>query len=231
MKCIYCLENKPINCYNKTEHVLSQSFGKFKNNLTLNIKNDPKLSEVVCDDCNDYFGKNIETFLGRDTFEGMSRFEHGVKKLHEFKSPGKESRLKIKVDEGPFKGAFAYREYSEIAGEIIIKPVPQVGFKKGTDDNSYEYFPLDEIPDKEHLENNFDLKARKPIVVLGASIEAAKKHLAEKNISCKPDGEFCPSGKNLDLGCEVTGRIDQAIFRGIAKIAFNYLAYWAGPDF
>ena len=152
MKCIYCLENKPSNCYKKTEHVLSQSFGRFKNNLTLNIKNDPKFSEVVCDDCNDYFGKNIEIFLSRDTFEGMSRFEHGVKKLHEFKSPGKESRLKIKVDEGPFKGAFAYREYSEMTGEIIIKPVPQVGFKKGTDDNSYEYFPLEEIPDKEHLD-------------------------------------------------------------------------------
>ena len=25
--------------------------------------------------------------------------------------------------------------------------------------------------------------------------------------------------------------IDQTIFRALAKIAFNYLAYWAGPDF
>jgi hypothetical protein len=231
MKCIYCLEEKPGDCYKKTEHLLSQSFGKFKNNLTLNIKNVPKLSEVVCDDCNDFFGKEIEISLGRDSFEGMARFEHEVKKLHGFKSPGKKSRLKIRVNEGQFKGAIAYREYSELADEIIIKPAPQVGLKKRSDGASYEYFPLDEIPDKEHLENNFDLKAKNSIVVLAANIEAARKRLAEKNISFNPDGEFSTSGENLGMGCEVTGQIDQTIFRALAKIAFNYLAYWAGPGF
>lgn len=215
----------------KTEHVLPQSFGTFKNNLTLNIKNDPKLSEVVCDDCNDFFGKDIEISLGRDSLEGMARFEHEVKKLHEFKSLGKKSRLKIKVNEGPFKGAIAYLEYSELPNKIIIKPAPQVGFKKRTDDTSYEYFPLDEIPDKEHLENKFDLKAKNSIVVLEANIEATRKRLAEKNISFNPDGEFSPSRENFDMGCEVIGQIDQTIFRAIAKIAFNYLAYWAGPGF
>jgi hypothetical protein len=231
MKCIYCLKDKPSGCFKKTEHVLPQSFGKFKNNLTLNIKNNSKLKEVVCDDCNDYFGKNLEISLGRDTFEGMARFEHEVKKPHEFKSPGKASRLKIKVDEGSFKGTFAYREYSKMDGGIIIKPVPQVGFKKSAEGAGYEYFPLDEIPDKEYLDNNFDLKAQKSIVVLGADIEVVEKRLAEKNISFNPEGEFCPSGDNTDLGCEVTGQIDQIIFRSLAKIAFNYLTYWAGPDF
>ena len=210
---------------------MPQSFGKFKNNLTLNNKNDPKLKEVVCDDCNDYFGKNIEISLGRDTFEGMARFKHEVKKPHEFKAPGKKSRLKIKVDEGPFKGAFAYREYSEKEGGIIIKPIPQVGFRKITNDTSYEYFPLEEIPDKEFLENNFNLKAIKSIVVLGADAEVAQKYLAEKNITFKPEGELYPSGDKPDLGCEVTGQIDQTIFRAIAKIGFNYLAYWVGPEF
>ena len=231
MKCIYCLEDKPSNCFNKTEHVLSQSFGKFKNNLTLNIKNDPKLKEVICDECNDFFGKNIEISLGRDTFEGMARFDHEVKKPHEFKSLGRKSRLKIKVEEGPFRGAFAYREYSEKDSGIIIKPVPQVGFKKRADGTSYEYFPLDEIPDKEYLEKNFDLKAVKSIVVLGADTEVVQKHLTEKSISFKPEGEFCPSEDNHDLGCEVTFQIDQIIFRALAKIAFNYLTYWAGPEF
>ena len=231
MKCIYCLEDKPSDCYKKTEHVLSQSFGRFKNNLTLNINNDPKLNEVVCDDCNDFFGKNIEILLSRDSFEGMARFEHEVKKPHEFKSPGKKSRLKIKVVEGPFKGAIAYREYSELANEIILKPSPQVGFKKETEGTSYEYYPLDEMPDKDYLENNYSMKAKKSIIVLGANIEEARKRLAEKDISFNPDGEFCPSEENLDMGCEVTGQIDQTIFRALAKIAFNYLAYWSCPGF
>ena len=76
MKCIYCLEGKPSDCYKKAEHVLPQSFGKLKNNLTLNINNDLKLNEVVCDDCNDFFGKNIEILLCRDTYEGMASFVH-----------------------------------------------------------------------------------------------------------------------------------------------------------
>ena len=231
MKCIYCLQEKLSSCFKKTEHVLPQSFGKYKNNLTLNIKNDLRLKEVVCDECNEYFGKNTEISLGRDTFEGMARFEHEVKKIHEFKSLGKRSRFKIKIDEGSCKGAFAYREYSEIDDKIVIKPIPQIGFKKRENDTTYEYFPLDEIPDKDFLENNFDLKAVKSIHVLGIDSETAKKYLSEKSIPFKPAGESYPSGNMDDLGCVVTGRIDQIIFRALAKIGFNYLSYWAGPEF
>jgi len=67
MKCIYCLEDKPSDSFKKTEHVLPQSFGKFKNNLTLN--------KIVCDTCNQYFGDNLELPLGRETLEGMARFD------------------------------------------------------------------------------------------------------------------------------------------------------------
>ncbi len=224
MKCIYCLEDKPNNFFEKTEHVLSQSFGKFKNNLTLN--------KIVCDECNEYFGNNLEISLGRDTLEGMSRFEHKVKNKHEFKSPGKKSRINIKVDEGPFKGAYAYREYSDSEDKIIIKPVPQVGFKK-IDGADYVYFPLDEIPDKQYLEKHFSLKAPKSITTLGCTAEDAQNHLSKKNISLSsnPDGEFSYSKNPPDWGCVVTSKIDQIIFRAIAKIAFNYLTYWAGRDF
>ncbi len=223
MKCIYCLEDKPNNFFVKTEHVLPQSFGKFKNNLTLN--------KVVCDECNEYFGNNLEISLGRDTLEGMSRFEHKVKNKHEFKSSGKKNRINIKVDEGPFKGAYAYREYSDLEDKIIIKPIPQVGFKK-VDAHNYEYFPLDKIPDKQYLEKHFSLNTPKPITVLGCTAADAQKHLSEKNISLSsnPDGEFSLSEKPSDWGCVVTARIDQIIFRSIAKIAFNYLTYWAERD-
>src|SRR3989304_6854443 len=221
MKCIYCLEDKPDSCFEKTEHVLPQSFGRFKNNLTLN--------KIVCDTCNKYFGDNLERYLGRDTIEGMARFGHNKKTPEEFKSPGKENRLNISVNEGPFKGAFVYREYSEQEGRIIIKPIPQVGFKKpGVQD--YDYFLLDKIPDKEYLENNFDLKAQKSIVVLGCNAVAAQEKLAQKGISFNPEGEFYPSESNMDLECEVTAQIDQIIFRAIAKIAFNYFAYWADTE-
>ena len=161
----------------------------------------------------------------------MSRFEHKIKNKHDFKSTGKKSRINIKVDEGPFKGAYAYREYSDSENKIIIKPIPQVGFKKN-EGADYVYFHLDEIPDKQYLEKHFALNAPKSFAVLGCTSEEAQSHLSEKNISLSsnPNGEFSLSENPPDLGCKVTARIDQIIFRSIAKIAFNYLTYWAERD-
>lgn len=221
IKCIYCLEDKPLCGFQKTEHVLPQSFGKFKNNFTL--------KKVVCDDCNSYFGNNLEIILGRDSFEGIMRFDHDVKKQNEFKSLGIHSRLIIKVNEGSLKGAYAYREYSEKDDKIIIKPMPQVGFKR-VGATEFEYFLLDKIPDKEYLEKNFDLKALKSIVALGCHEEMVRKHLATKGISFNIEGEAYPSESCKDWECEVTGQIDQIIYRSIAKIAFNYLAFWSESE-
>jgi hypothetical protein len=52
MKCIYCKVEKDAKYFTKVEHVIPQSFGHFENNLTLR--------NVVCDDCNQYFGDNLE---------------------------------------------------------------------------------------------------------------------------------------------------------------------------
>lgn len=221
MKCIYCLEDKPGIFFKKTEHVLPQSFGKFKNNFTLN--------KTVCDTCNQYFGDNLELHLGRETMEGMKRFDHNLKKAAEFKPSGKKGRLSIKVGEGPIKGAYAYREYSEVECGIVLKPAAQVGFKKPVG-NEYDYFLLEDIPEKEYLHKNYNLKVLKSIVVLGCAFEDAQKCLAEKEIFFHKDGDGCPSDYNSDMGCEVTGTIDQIIYRAIAKIAFNYFVYWAGSD-
>ena len=76
---------RPKDYYTRAEHVLPQSFGKFRQNMTLR--------NVVCDVCNQYFGDNLETYLGRDTFEGQLRFKHGVRNADEFKSVGLESRI------------------------------------------------------------------------------------------------------------------------------------------
>lgn len=35
MRCIYCLEDKEAPFFQKAEHVLPQSFGKFEQNFTL----------------------------------------------------------------------------------------------------------------------------------------------------------------------------------------------------
>ncbi|MDA8133638.1 MAG: hypothetical protein M0T82_03365 [Desulfobacteraceae bacterium] len=219
MKCIYCLKDLPDSSFRKTEHVLSQSFGKFKNNFTLN--------KIVCDACNQYFGDNLEIHLARETIEGMKRFDHNLKKAKEYKSPGKNSRLTIKLAEGPFKGAYAFREYSNVENNIILKPAAQIGFKK-SGKSEYDYFLLEDIPENEHLLKTYDLKQKKSIVVLGCVFEEAQKYLAEKEIFFHADGSEYPMTPGADIGCKVEWAINQTIYRGIAKIAFNYFAYWAG---
>ena len=71
MKCVYCVEDKPLSSFTKVEHVMPQSFGLFNNNLTL--------VKTVCDDCNQYFGDNLEIDMARDTLEGAARFEFGLR--------------------------------------------------------------------------------------------------------------------------------------------------------
>src|SRR5574341_545889 len=98
MRCIYCLNDKPADAFTKAEHVMPQAFGRFQDNFTLN--------GIVCDDCNQYFGDNLEIDLGRDTVEGISRYEYGIRNPVDFKSLGKRSRLQNKkIAEGPVKGA------------------------------------------------------------------------------------------------------------------------------
>lgn len=220
-KCIYCLSNKNISSFSKTEHVIPQSFGKFKdNNLTLN--------RLVCDDCNLYFSKHLELYLGRDTYEGsVLRYQFNIKNDDEFKTLGKRSKLIEKINEGDFKGTFATREYSKKENKIKLKPLPQIGFLNAGN-NNYTYYLLDNIPDKKQLENeHFDLKKPAAIKVISLDSSIANKILQDKGLGFVKKGTFrMQKGENDKIEMEVSGTIDDTIFRAIAKISFNYLAYW-----
>lgn len=222
MRCIYCLKQK--NEAKRVEHIVPQSFGVFRHNFVLD--------NIVCDTCNQFFGDTLEIFLARDTLEGTSRYDFNVKKPVEFKSLGKNSRLIIRISEGFFKGSYAYRDYSPQEGRVVVKPIPQVGFLK-TGSTSYEYFLLDKIPLFDSLQKRFyNLDDQKGIIILGCNSAIADTILKKKGFSFKMKGEFdCPESAGPGWLCDVEGTIDQVILRAIAKIGFNYLAYWAGTDF
>jgi hypothetical protein len=223
LTCIYCQQERSINSFTKTEHVLPQSFGRFRQNMTLN--------NVVCDQCNKYFGDNLEIFLGRDTFEGQLRFKHGVKNARDFKSVGRKSRIAVKSTEGDFAGAYMLRHYSKEKGDVAVKPAPQVGFMiEGL--NKYKYYMLDEIPTITELHaEGYD--ERHPHSILGLEVDPDElsTRLAERGIPFRYKGELVPESRPDTIGCELEGVIDHVIFRSIAKIAFNYLACWEGTDF
>ncbi|MBL8099388.1 MAG: hypothetical protein JNK81_09410 [Anaerolineales bacterium] len=223
MRCIYCLSDKSDSAFTKAEHVMPQAFGRFQNNFTLN--------GVVCDECNQYFGDNLEIYLGRDTVEGISRYEYRIKDRKDFKSIGPKTRLQgMQIAEGVLKGAYIYLEYSQERDEIISLPLPQVGFQNKISLN-YKYFLLDGIPERVELENegfNCDSNVR----AFGDSFELIEKALANKKISPEFEKELPLLDKKSEkLLIEYEASVDSVIKRSIAKISFNYLAYLQGADF
>ena len=225
MKCIYCLKEAPEISFNKVEHVIPASFGAFKNNFTLR--------HTVCDDCNQYFGNNLEIYFARGTREGISRFEFNIKPADKFKTSGKKSRLIMKRSEEPFKGAYAELKYSPQEDKILSLLLPQVGFLKNLTTKEYEFFLLDEIPSKDTLDKKgFCLNNPEGIIFPGDDVTNIKNLLKQKGITLHygglVDAPDKPEGK---VPHEVEYTIDDTVLRTVSKITFNYLAFWQGADF
>lgn len=137
--CIYCLESKPKTAFLKAEHVIPESFGGFRDNLTLH--------EVVCDDCNQFFGNDVELYLARDTPDGLNRFLIGGKNHREFHSLGKGSLLERRVKSDFLKGAFV--AHGERPQKFVL--LPQIGFGKSKT-GPCKWFTVDQLPTREELQ-------------------------------------------------------------------------------
>jgi hypothetical protein len=221
-KCIYCLRDLDRSSYTKSEHVLPQSFGTFEQNFTLR--------KTVCDDCNLYFGNKLEIFLARDTYEGQLRFIHGVRGASDFKELARSSRVAVKYAEGIYAGRYVSRRYSKEKGTIEVTPLPQVGFLLA--DGSYEYFLLDQIPSLAALEGKgFSGERPRSIHGLGIDPQALVEMLADRGIPFRVTENHSLIDGPDSILCEFEGTIDHVIRRAIAKISFNYLAYWQNPGF
>ena len=220
MKCIYCLDDKDENNFTKVEHVIPQSFGLFENNFTL--------KKCVCDECNQFFGDNLEMIVARDSFEGLFRHESGIKRASDFVSLGKRSQLIIRVEEGPMKGAYGYRVFSPEHNRILLSPLPQVGFRNRL--GEFDFFLLDSLPSQEELvELDYNLKSPESILILGCDFGTAKEELDKNRITFEVGGE--ESFGYSDFNCLIERTLDDIILRTASKIAFNYLAFWEGPEF
>jgi hypothetical protein len=220
MKCIYCLEDKQSKDDFNKEHVLQESFGKFRSALTL--------TGEVCRACNQYFGDDIDRILSRDSFEAFLRLRHGIKPSKEYADiPYKRLTITIPEGQGDWTGVkVAYQPPS-------VHLLPQVGFlRQNTRDNVY--FTLPEIEKGLVLDNVYVAKGSKVKIVANTKEEYDKliTLLKKKNISLETEKEF--SSVKLDEGelrVIVQVYIDHIIVRGIAKIGFNYMAKMCGAAF
>jgi len=101
-----------------------------------------------------------------------------------------------------------------------------------------EYYLLDEIPDKDYLLQNFNIQDPQAVAYIGCDTATVDKILRDKGITIKsweePDLSTIndtSSKEIVDVYCDVEGTIDDTLMRAVAKIGFNYLAYFQGPDF
>ncbi len=166
--------------------------------------------------------------LARDSLEGSDRFKHGLKPESEFKSLGRSSKSIIQVQEGPAKGAWAYRALE--AGKIVAKPLPQIGFLDPQSD--YQYFLMKDVPLQSELDGRgFQLKAKGSIKIFGCEEVDWKAVLKEKGYNLSEQGvNGILDGEGKTWAGDLYARVDNIILRAVSKIAFNYLARWESRD-
>jgi len=138
VRCIYCLEEKPASAFSGREHVTPQAFGRFDtNNLVL---------RCVCDDCNNYFGREIDQKLARDSAEALDRVNVGIKLPKDFQSLGRRSTTYVEFQEGPLAGGKGYAVASRNDDNTLgVMAFPQVWFGK-SEAGQFEKFLRDEVP-------------------------------------------------------------------------------------
>lgn len=223
MRCIYCLEEKTKNSYKKREHVIPQCFGKFSPDNII-------LYETVCDECNQYFGEKIELFFGKDSFEGIERLRHGIKPKKLLKN---RRRVKSKICEGEWKGVIVVERYQDESDEIGLEKVVQAGFYNKYK-HEYDYFEPKDIPSAEELQRNgYDVKGKTVWLIAeeGDELDSLISLLKQKGVNVRSRSEFVKKDRIGEwFKIETNLTIDRVIFRGLSKIAFNYLAYVAGKE-
>ena len=221
IRCIYCLENKKKTEFNK-DHVIPRCFGAFEpDNLTL--------LNTVCSSCNQYLGDNLEINLGRDSLEGVTRYNYKI-------FPGGKTRFRrliFKIErEGLLKGMLVSPKAQLLDGLPEIELLDQVGFFS-IKTEQYEYFPDFNIPEKDQLENDGYSFSDKEIRVIG-DFDRLQGMLTRKGYPAnflREEVLFISPDEKKNIPVVIKARIDRTIARGMAKIAFNYLAHVISKDF
>ncbi len=220
--CIYCLLNREPSAFS-AEHVIPRAFGIFEQNLTL---------DCVCSECNGYFGKTIELAYTRDSLEALLRLHYGVKPAREAGDLPKR-RLTITLG-GDDDWNGCHIELTEESGQFAVDLVPQVRFARRS--GGWIFVTGEALADTtQPLPDDIDTSHEIRLVSRSDQPEMEERLVAGLTARSIPFtrcgyGSQPPSiDGRAPLNLEV--RFDAMIFRCVAKIAFNYMAWVAGDSF
>jgi len=215
LTCLYCLEAKEQAHFDR-EHVVPEAFGKFKNNFVLH--------DTVCADCNAYFGRTLDLQLGRQSIEGLDRYDTSMKAPDATTKLGGSPTLTGRVNDGGFAdGAEIYWAASGDRTALVYQFYPQFGV---TDGIRTTWFRAQHLPMRSDLPGHgFPQDHEISVKCVGMDDESAQRELSARGYSVEkpaPAGGIRP-GDEIDI--RISGKIDHILRRAIAKIACNYLAY------
>jgi hypothetical protein len=215
--CIYCREEKADGKFNR-EHVLSQGFGKFEDNLTLGD---------VCRSCNKTMGDTIETPAIRGSVEGIHRFH--TEELRDPQSFAKTPRNRVTFErqEPGWEGVRLFVHLSDDGDDVVEELPPQVRitYKDGRE----TIYLLADLP-----ETGIDKTTVATYRIYGSEKDdliAVAEALAKRGLTPKwqEPVEQLPSDSRISVAARAV--YDDLSRRVVAKISFNYLASVMGANF
>jgi hypothetical protein len=229
--CIYCPQTD-LGRFRGVEHVIPQAFGRFSSGT-------PTL-DCVCDDCNAYFGRELDQILTRDTYEGISRYIRG-----RFSSEARpQRRVSLTLADPTEAGAFLGLRVSVdgTTGQLMA-PAAQFhvhNFRTAKD----EVYFLPQIPGLILPEADYGKpgsdgeKGTWRCKILAPSREAHDamvEALQRVGIDFKPGAAFqipwaADTATPASFLVEITSEIDKPHKRAIAKILMNFVAFHLGRD-
>lgn len=232
MKCIYCSRDSDAT-FRGVEHVVPQAFGTFGNKT-------PTLNSV-CDDCNSYFGRQLDQLLARDTIEGISRYARGQLSSES----RRQKRLQIALAEGPEVGALAGLRV-DVDGTTgrLMRPRPQLhafNFDTGKVDVYFvEQIAGLVLPEASYGKPGKDgAKGTWRVHVLAASKEEHDEFVLALRAAGIPfqagEGSHLPlvessAAEELTLPVYVEGIVDVPHKRALAKMLMNFVAWTMGYE-
>ncbi|HAT1796906.1 TPA: hypothetical protein NR240_001049 [Legionella pneumophila] len=211
--CIYCKKWKKFEEFSNREHIIPQSFGKFNpTNLILNEKAE-RIKEV-CNKCNGEFSK-LERWFARDSYEGyILRTKHGKKPRD-----SERRRVIMRVAEGKLKGLFI-----EIIDKNQVRAMPQIGYR--TRENTWCYIPIEKLNEIKPNDIKNNLSSDRPnLKAISLDNDEAKRTFKKLNITFNQEGDLGPP-ETEDIKVLIETTVDKVIKQVVAKIAFNFLAYF-----
>lgn len=221
-KCIYCLKTVPeVTFTRKGEHVIPKGFGRFSSKT-------PILKSSVCASCNQYFGDTLDMALTRDSLEAMQRYRHGLRSSED--RPHKRVTMELADEERPKGVPQLPFQMDGTKGKVFMQTIARLIDREKKEEILIRYDQVETFDVTPWLKRKLDVE------MSGDKIKMQEMHdrLTARGLKFTSPFTYTELGPLMgykqQLLLATTGIVDDTTKRGVAKILFNFVAFYMGVD-